>query len=145
MLAEPRMPPKQAARSSQRTASHAHGTGFELVYKTISAAVAEILELVALVGGVVGMVACEFNQRQGFPRGPWAAGRAHFMGIAALAQQKARRHARSAKQIGTIAARFCERLYFAPFSYLRVVAADQYFGHRPTTEVRGPCVVREIQ
>jgi hypothetical protein len=56
---------EQAAGSSQRTGRHTSGRGLELGHKAISAAVAEKLELITFVGGMVRVITSELNQGHG--------------------------------------------------------------------------------
>src|SRR5689334_11279990 len=54
---------KETSRRVQRAGRHPGGGRLELAHKAVAAAVAEKLELKAFVGGVVGVVSGELDQR----------------------------------------------------------------------------------
>src|SRR5208283_3913434 len=59
---------EDAAESARRSRGHAHGGWRKFGHESVMTAVAEKLELVPLIGGMVAMVSGELNQAHGSPR-----------------------------------------------------------------------------
>jgi len=67
----PENAPEEAAGGTQRAAGHAGHAGLEFSHKAIAAAITEEFKLIALIGGVIGMVSGELNQRHSRSLGPF--------------------------------------------------------------------------
>ena len=68
---------EQAAESSRRAGGYADGRWLKPGHEPVVAAVAKELELIPLIGGVVGVVSCELDQAHD---SPWVASRSSRQG-----------------------------------------------------------------